>query len=148
MDYSILADNLFEEFMRIPHLPPKEKPIEGMHRGMPVILHYLMRYEDGVQPIEISEALGISTARVAAALNNLEKKGLIVRDKDPADKRRTLVCLTQTGRDTEKKLGRFVKGSLTEVLESLGEEDATEFVRIVERILKSMREKCSHHCGE
>lgn len=38
--------------------------------------------------------LELSTARIAAMLNNLERKGAITRARDKADRRRVVVRLT------------------------------------------------------
>ena len=43
--------------------------------------------------------LELSTARIAAMLNNLERKGAITRARDKADRRRVVVRLTAQGRE-------------------------------------------------
>ena len=49
---------------------------------------------DGRTAGELSMLLELSTARIAAMLNNLERKGAITRARDEADRRRVVVRLT------------------------------------------------------
>ena len=51
---------------------------------------------DGRTAGELSTLLDLSTARIAAMLNNLERKGAITRARDTADRRRVVVRLTGT----------------------------------------------------
>ena len=53
---------------------------------------------DGRTAGELSTLLDLSTARIAAMLNNLERKGAITRARDTADRRRVVVRLTEQGR--------------------------------------------------
>ena len=52
---------------------------------------------DGRTAGELSTLLDLSTARIAAMLNNLERKGAITRARDTADRRRVVVRLTDQG---------------------------------------------------
>ena len=54
---------------------------------------------DGRTAGELSMLLELSTARIAAMLNNLERKGAITRARDEADRRRVVVRLTAQGRE-------------------------------------------------
>ena len=54
---------------------------------------------DGRTAGELSMLLELSTARIAAMLNNLERKGAITRARDKADRRRVVVRLTAQGRE-------------------------------------------------
>ena len=52
------------------------------------VLTYISKHGGSVIPSEISNEMGISTARIAAALGSLESKGLITRRIDERDRRR------------------------------------------------------------
>jgi DNA-binding MarR family transcriptional regulator len=85
-------------------------------------------------PSEISKEMGISTARIAAALGSLESKGLITRRIDERDRRRILVELTDAGRAQQNEHENMIMGMLERMLRNLGETDSLEFLRILKRI--------------
>ena len=78
MDYKSLA----REFMEIMHKMRKrkaQKQVSDSMHGEHFVLFYISRHEGNVIPSDISNEMGISSARIAAALNGLEGKGYIVR---------------------------------------------------------------------
>lgn len=98
----------------------------------PILLH--LRDCGHTTPGELSEAMDISTARVAATLNALEEKGLISRRIDPADRRKIVVTLTEGGVAYVRRLQEGLIGDTEAVLRSLGDHDAEEYLRILERV--------------
>ena len=133
MDYEALAN----DFMKVMISFAKngfEKRMNGFAHGGNYMLYYLYKEGEAVLPNQISNEMGITSARTAAALKNLENKGLICREIDKNDRRQILVTLTDEGKKTaETQLGEFVKTS-THILESLGEDDAKEFIRIIKKL--------------
>jgi len=133
VDYKELA----AEFMQKLHILNKARPhkriSESMH-GEAFVLKYLS-YQDGfVLPSEISNIMGISSARIAAALNSLERKGLITRQIDPSDRRRILVELTSEGKALAESQHQEILENTTKMFAFLGEHDAREYVRITGRL--------------
>ncbi|MDJ0363294.1 MarR family transcriptional regulator [Rhodococcus sp. H29-C3] len=58
-----------------------------------------LRYaEESVTAIRLAELLGMSRAGVSKALGNLEKRGLISRARNPADRRSATIVMTESGR--------------------------------------------------
>ena len=53
---------------------------------------------DPVYPSDLSDKLNLSKSYITAVLNSLEKKELIVRTLDTADRRRLPVLITDKGR--------------------------------------------------
>lgn len=135
MDYEKLA----LEFMEIMHQMRKQKTqkqISDSVHGEHFVLFYISQHEGNVVPSEISNEMEISSARVAAALNSLEGKGLITRQIDVEDRRRILVNLTDAGREQVKQHNQTVMNITTNMLKYLGEHDAGEFLRIMKRLAK------------
>ncbi|HML47605.1 MAG TPA: MarR family transcriptional regulator [Clostridia bacterium] len=133
MDYRKLA----EEFMRKMFLLSKERPQQKMHesmKGESFLLHFLAHHGSSSQPSELSSSMGISTARIAAALNSLERKGMITRRIDPSDRRRILVDLTEAGKAQAQEQQRELLEHTARFLSMLGEEDAKEYVRITGKL--------------
>lgn len=133
MDYQTLA----REYMEILHKMRKhknEKRINDSLHGEQFVLAYVAHHDGSVIPSDISAEMGISTARIAAALGSLESKGLITRRIDEKDRRRILVELTDAGREKEAEHAKGIMRVLVRMLENLGEADAIEFLRILKKV--------------
>ena len=136
MDYTELA----KEFLRMlqnrkagAHGDLQEHFQEGT-RGESFILHRIIEKGELV-PGELSGAMGVSSARVAAALNNLERKGFITREIDLNDRRRIIVKPTAAGAEFAERTQITHVGMFAQILSLLGEDDAREFVRIMCKLM-------------
>ena len=110
------------------------KEIHDSVHGENFVLFFISQNGGKVIPSDISNEMGISSARVAAALNSLEKKGLIIRKIDTEDRRRILIDLTDSGREQVDNHYRMVMNMVKNMLQYLGENDAREFIRIMKRL--------------
>lgn len=139
IDYKALA----AEFMHSMFTLNKARPQKHIHQSMKggaFVLHYLSEREGCALPGEISAAMDISTARIAVALNLLEKKGYITRQIDPADRRRVQVALTDLGKDWAAEERVIISRNLERMLLRLGKEDALAYVRITAKLAKFAQE--------
>ena len=80
--------------------------------------------------------MSVSSARIAALLNALEKKGYLIRTPASDDRRKILVSLTDAGVALANTFTDDVKNSTADMLAQLGAQDTTEFLRILNRILQ------------
>lgn len=111
-----------------------QKQLKGFLQGEIFVLQYLFRKVEPAVPGDISKVMGISTARIATALNGLENKGLISRQIDKEDRRRILVHLTEAGKESAIEYQDKVYKNVEQTLIALGEQDAKEYVRIMGRL--------------
>lgn len=81
------------------------KQMNEINAGIVAVLRYLYKTEGIVTAGMISGFMHISTARVAVLLQKMEAKDLIVRGKDAADARVTVVCLSEQGRRMAEAMG-------------------------------------------
>ena len=133
MDFERLAD----EFMDLMHCLRKrkvEKQITDSMHGEQFVLFYISKKDGNVIPSEISKEMEISSARIAAALNSLEEKGLITRKIDLNDRRRILVNLTDEGHEQARQHNQKITAITVNMMRYLGEHDANEFLRIIKRL--------------
>lgn len=105
----------------------------GANVGETPVLQYLPRADGDVIPSEIAKKLGFSRARMSHILDSLETKGYVTRRPDPSDRRRVLVSITESGRDYAAKKNAESVALLSNQLSSLGEHDAQELVRILNK---------------
>ncbi len=137
MDYEELAIQFLEksyQFQKGKH----HKPIDGIMHGEIFVVIFIEKTGRSVLPSEISSEMDISTARIAAALNNLEKKGLITRQIDVNDRRKILVDLTADGRELALKHKQMALKATAHMLELLGEEDSKNLIRIMGKLTELM----------
>ncbi|MGI6230152.1 MAG: MarR family winged helix-turn-helix transcriptional regulator [Tractidigestivibacter sp.] len=128
-----IATRLFYNFGVLSRGPMKK--IEGATRGEMAMLGAIYSEKREVSPKELSAMLGISTARVANTLNSLEKKGFVIRELDPSDRRRITVTLTDEGKEFFVANHREAISGLCQLVRDLGVDDAREYVRISERMV-------------
>ncbi len=140
MNYEEFAKQFFYKSYQLKKIHHQQM-IDECLQGEIFALLYIKQRNDYVLPSEISDEMKISSARVATILNNLEHKDLIKREIDPTDRRRILVSLTPSGDERAKRHNQKVIQLIARMLESLGEQDAKEFVRITGRIVDLALEK-------
>ena len=132
-DRKTLAEEYLEK-MFLFHKASHQQKIDRTIRGEICALYFIANFNKAV-PGDISSFMDISSARIAAVLNNLEKKGYIVREIDSDDHRRTRLNLTREGNDFIKEIKREVIKEIEKVFNLLGEHDAQELVRITDKII-------------
>jgi Transcriptional regulators len=133
MDYSELASELMQKMYKMRQTRTNKQIDESM-QGERFVLQFIASHTDYVLPSEISNTMGISSARIAAALNSMEQKGLITRQIDSNDRRQILVGLTPEGKALANEQHQKTMEALTNTLRQLGEHDAREYVRIIGRL--------------
>ena len=97
-------------------------------RGELCLLMHLKRQSDLVLPSELSEAMSVSTARIARLLNTLEDRGLIQRSMDLSDRRKIVVKLTEAGERYLEAVYERTHRRASAVIDALGAEDTEAFI--------------------
>ena len=107
-------------------------------------LRFLQQH-GAAHPKELSDALMVSTARMAVILNGLERKGLIARSRDAADNRQKTVAITEAGSATLEQRYRHLLAFFAESFRELGEEDTREFLRLNEKLARIAAAQIAHN---
>ena len=135
MDYTELAVELLEELHSFYKIG-LQKDLEESLKGEAFALQCIAEHEGEALPSEISNKMNVSSSRIAQTLNSIENKGYVIREIDKDDRRRVLVKLTPEGRIEAEKHREKVLTAAAKILESLGERDAKEYIRIIGRLTK------------
>lgn len=133
MDYRIVAEEFLDSLYALGR-QKRTKEIGNNMKGEAFTLLYLAFTKKPVTPGDIVNAMEISSARVAAVLNSLEKKELISREIDPCDRRKILVKLTEAGQKKADDCREFSVKMVSMMMEQLGEEDTMHLIRIVGKL--------------
>ncbi len=91
----------------------------------------------------ISEAMGVSTARVAVLLKKMESKGLITRESDRADARVRVVCLSESGRTVAERMNCNIRNHISNVIDRVGMEKLVQLVELSVEVKTAMAENFS-----
>ena len=133
-EYEALAHAFLNDMASKKRLPPHGDEVSASMRGEMAVLRLLGESELPLTAGDLSRDLRMTTSRIAAVLNSLQRKGMIERDADTLDRRRVLVRLTAAGSALCEHRKACVRGRLTAIFERLGMEDTREFMRIMGRV--------------
>jgi DNA-binding MarR family transcriptional regulator len=84
---------------------------DGPRSDMPGASRAVLTHLAVTGPLTVGEAathLGRAQSVVSEIVDGLERKGLLERERDPADRRRTLVWLTGAGQDALRRDGEVL----------------------------------------
>ena len=82
----------------------------------------------------LGRGTGIDRSDVTAALVELEERGLVERNVNPADRRRNVVSITPAGARRLEELDTVVDKIQERLLAPLSEEERRQFITLIRRI--------------
>jgi DNA-binding MarR family transcriptional regulator len=85
---------------------------------------------------QVAQAATIDAPAATVAVNDLEARGLVVRETDPANRRCKLVSLTDAGRDVVRKIDALPDPA-PEVLASLSDDELKALRGILDKLAHS-----------
>lgn len=85
-------------------------------------------------PGELAKDINVSTARIAAILKSIEKKGLIKREIDANDRRKILVTITPAGQSFADARKEDIFIFWKKFMDFIGEEDVLHSIRILKKV--------------
>lgn len=87
--------------------------------------------------LRLARRLGISEQAVLQIVDDLERTGLVVRDRDPQDRRRYALRLTGTGHDALRTSRQMVQSAEAELGETLGAAGRAELKDLLTKLLRA-----------
>ncbi len=130
-----LANHLARLFAR--NLQGRIKPL-GLTTGtFPALL--ILWEGDGLTQRELTEQLDIEQPTMANTLARMERDGLIVRKKDPADARAQRIWLTDKARALHVPAIAAAVQVNAEALAGLSESDRGQFIALMRKVIAGMQ---------
>jgi len=92
---------------------------------------------DGASQQEIGGRMGLDPSGLVGAIDELERMGLVERRRDPADRRRYVLGLSDEGTATLRRGRRVVAESARELLAALDDDEVDTLVDLLARVAAS-----------
>jgi DNA-binding MarR family transcriptional regulator len=116
------------------HLQAHGAPCSGLQYGIMRLLYHHQHTSS-----ELSRKMYIDPATLVPVIDALERHGYVQRGKDPNDRRRNPLTLTQRGIELLAQVPLFDHSSpLGNALTSLGDAQARELLRLLRELIKHM----------
>lgn len=110
--------------------------IDEGYKGLFVILRILSDEAAPLSSGALAVKTGVSTARIASALNTLEAKGFVRREKVEGDGRKVQISLTKDGEIALENRKRKVEEMIEPMLSNLSDEEASYLFFILRKLLR------------
>lgn len=118
--------------------PNSNHRLRGAERHV-LFLVYNLKNGDPVTVSEIADRMGVTLAAVTHSMNSLDDEGMIIRIPNVEDRRVVLIKLTKKGVGEIKKFKKELSEKISALIETLGEEDSKNLIRIVKKISANYR---------
>ena len=109
----------------------------GVTIGMWYFLRVLWR-KDGLTQRELSHIVGTMEPTTLTAIKSMEKKGLVRRVKNDADRRKINIFLTEKGRDLQKELIPLAKEVVDDSVEGFSDRERSAFLEFLAAIQNNL----------
>jgi len=142
MDALEIFRTLFSLVMRFSSYLPSNEEVSDMKTTELYAFLYVALFGPKKMK-EIAEFLSTTKSNVTNVVDSLEKRGLVVREMDPVDRRTYRVVLTEKGKEIFGEILSNFESLLKSVLEKFSEEDfkvvSEGFNRMVEALSREGR---------
>jgi DNA-binding MarR family transcriptional regulator len=98
------------------------------------ILTVLYDHNGTLSMKEIGTLLGKEKSTITAIVDKLEKLGYVMKLKSEQDRRTTYVCLTEMGKDIEKKFEEISFDVHKTAYNNFTQEEKSEFLRLLKKM--------------
>lgn len=133
MDFEGIKDNM-EALCKTKNWRNLVDLIEEGYKGMFVILK-IVRENVKVVAGDLAKKMNVSTARVAYALNTLEKKNYILRTSEASDGRKVVISLTEQGELALKEREELISKMVAPMLHNLSDDETVTLFTLLKKLL-------------
>lgn len=88
------------------------------------VLNLLIDAPEGLRPSELTRSLVVDPSSTTYVLDQMEKRGWIKREREPADRRAYRVCIVAAGKRLHAQVAPLYQAALTEMAQGINERDA------------------------
>lgn len=88
--------------------------------------------------LELTKRVGIAATTAVPALDNMEKRGLVKRTRDPLDRRKYYVSLTEQGKSVIDRMMPDIATMLQSSLTGITPDDMQIFWRVIHQVADNL----------
>ena len=132
MNYNEKAEEIFETVTK--RKKYIDKVPSNISQGESGVLLYLLNSNNNVSQSDLSEKLDVSIARIVAIINTLQKKELIEKKIDANDKRKTIISITEAGKEIITQRKKQAIQFIDNVIKELDEKEIEQYIAINKKI--------------
>lgn len=92
-----------------------------------------------ITPTMLGRYLDLRKGSLTTLIDSLEKINLLQRDTDPHDRRKTILQLTEEGRNYFKQKNLEVDNRLQSIFSSLTEDELNKFMNSLENVVETLK---------
>jgi DNA-binding MarR family transcriptional regulator len=130
-DIWLFANNIIRTSRQI--INEELRPLDLSSAEGNILLHLLTQNDESPQE-EIVEQLDVSKPAVSRALESLAQKGYVVRRKDPADRRASVIQLTDKARRIAPQIERIYNDVFTLAAQGVSKKEIDAFIELFGRV--------------
>lgn len=105
-----------------------------LSKNQPMVIK-IIGIEGKIMPSTIGNYTGMDKSSLTRMIDDLEKKGMVLRKNDPKDRRKVLISLTDKGLDCYNYFNKIID----EILKFVDESDTEDYVQSLETMVKILR---------
>ena len=128
-----LTSRVFRQLMR---LKTEEAGLNETYRPFIMILSR----GDGINQLEFSKRLHFSAPSISLTLQKMEQEGFIKREQDEADKRNTIVSLTDKGKEYDNRFKSVLFKVEDEIFEGIPLSEREQANELLLKLIKKITE--------
>lgn len=116
---------------------------QGAHHAAPARLRLLEALATSAEPLSVSalgDAIGVDQPRASRLVQQCVGMGLVRREADPDDARRTRIALTEQGRLFAQGIRRERRDALRSALEGFSDSEQRELARLLGKLAEAWPE--------
>ncbi len=110
------------------------KLMETAYKGKLMILKVLACDNKEYTAGDLAKVLNVSTARIATAINSLESKGYVLRNRPAHDGRKVIIAITDTGVQALQKYSSAVNVTMQDLFGRLTDEELKTFIILCKKL--------------
>jgi len=95
--------------------------------------------QDGLTQAELCRRINVEQPTMANTLQRMERDGLIGRQEDATDKRRSLIHLTPRAREMQGKVMESARAVSNQTVKGLSVSDQDDMFRLVARMVENLK---------
>ncbi len=110
------------------------KLMETAYKGKLMILKVLACDNKEYTAGDLAKVLNVSTARIATAINSLESKGYVLRNRPAHDGRKVIIAITEAGIQALQKYSSAVNVTIQDLFGRLTDEELKTFIILCKKL--------------